>query len=92
MTVENGPPTPLFGGVQYPGTIVWLPDGRTLIFSGVIGGRTGIWSLKRDGSSLTLLAEIAGALSLSPDGKQLVALRGLKGDADTSEVVMVDLP
>jgi hypothetical protein len=93
VTDEDGSPTPVFEGVRYPGELIWLSDGETLVFSGELGGRRGVWQVDRDGSGLALLAD-AGAYRLSPapDGGALVALVATTDSEGTNEVVLLDLP
>ncbi|HEV8516917.1 MAG TPA: hypothetical protein VGQ47_04720 [Candidatus Limnocylindrales bacterium] len=90
---DDGPALPVLGGVRYPGDMVWLSDGSTLVFAGNLGGRQGLWRVTSAGSELTLLAKInALHMALAPDGTQLVALLAPAAGKTTNDVVIVDLP
>jgi hypothetical protein len=91
VTDDHGPATSVLGGVRHPGDMLWLLDGSTLVFSGEVGGRQGVWQVKSDGSELTLLSEILTThMALAPDGSAVVALR--ESESADLDVLILELP
>jgi len=75
VDLARGTPKRLtFGGVNdHP---IWTPDGRAIVYGGVVGGKAGIYKVLADGSStqpqLLLTAAAALPTSFTPDGRTLL--------------------
>ena len=92
VTDDEGPPMEVLRGIRHPGDVAWLADGRTLLFSGNVADRQGVWQVATDGSQLTVVAELHPAqMTLSPDGAELLAVVARAANQDTDRLAVVDL-
>jgi Tol biopolymer transport system component len=75
LDVERGTPTRMTfeGGSDNP---IWAPDGRRVVYSATIAGKSGLYSVVTDGSGkperLLETSSAAVASSFTPDGKTLL--------------------
>jgi hypothetical protein len=84
-------PREALDGIVWPRGLAWLDDDR-LVFSGAVGGVSGIWSIRADGEDLVRVAdEEASWLAVSPDGHAIVVIRATLGDQYATDIVTYDL-
>lgn len=87
----SGEPRAVVGGIVDARGPAWSPDGKLLVFSGVIEGRQGTWLYSVEGDSLLLLADqlVAGPV-FSPDGSSIVGT--VSAGLLLSRLVLIDVP
>lgn len=81
LPVAGGPPLAMFPGVAMPTgstTVAWSPDGASVLYTTV--ERQNIWRQRLSGGAPEKITEYTGEsifrFAISPDGKQLVLVRG----------------
>jgi hypothetical protein len=97
FVLDNDRPLEVIAGITDPRDITWTADGMAIVFAGRVFERDGVWSVKADGSALTLISALsADRLTSSPDGKMIAAIRSRLnasgGLAEQSEIMLMDLP
>jgi hypothetical protein len=75
VIVPGDAATDVLEGVVEPCCLDWTKDGE-LVFSGLIGGQNGVYSVHRDGTGLRRVGSIGLEYSsLSPDGSTLIGVQ-----------------
>jgi len=97
FVLDNDRPLEVIDGITDPRDITWTADGMAIVFAGRVLQRDGVWSVKVDGSALTLISTVsADRLTSSPDGKVIAAIKSRLdesgGLAEQSEIMLMDLP
>lgn len=74
VVVSGSTPTPVLDGVLYPCCTTWTNNGD-LLFSGLVGGRNGLYLVHRDGTGLQRIGSRGlEYASLSPDGSTVIGV------------------
>lgn len=71
----GGDPQVVVDTVESPHGLAWSGDGQRLVFSGAVGGRSGIWSVNANGEVLTLLSTVSlGWFALNPNNDRIAGI------------------
>jgi len=97
FVLDSDRPVEVIAGITDPRDISWTADGMTIVFAGRVFEHDGVWSVKADGSALTLVSALsADRLTSSPNGKMIAAIKSRPnatgGLDEQSEIVLMDLP